>query len=145
MTISKKLLFVSALICTTLFAQGVSMEGFDTSILNPYILEAQTTLDQTAVQLEDEINQQGGLYWMESSYAERLYPLQKKALKNILEKIKHSAEFKKNDPIAYKTARQLYKAFKHSVYKSWKKARIIPKSVDSAIVGRPKKSIFILE
>jgi hypothetical protein len=141
MTTSKKLLFASAFIATCM-TQAVSMDGFDTHMLNPYITRAQEALDNAANELEDSINKQGGLLWHGPTYAELLYPQQKTALKAILKELKDNIT---DDKDASKTARQLYKAFKYNVYKSWKKTGIITGNVTNTIVGHPKKTILILE
>lgn len=137
---------MSLLAAITTMCNAVSMEGFDTNILNPYIIKAHETLNKVAEQLEKDITKQGGLYWPGPSYQELLYPLQKKALKTILNELKDIAlSLKNGDQITYKTACQLYKAFKYTIYKSWKQTGIIATNVKCTIIGQPPKTVLMFE
>ena len=146
MTNLKKLLLTSLLSFIIATVHAVSMEGFDTSLLIPYINKAQQALIQVTDEVEDKIIQQGGLHWQGPTYQEILYPLQKEALKAILKELKYTALISKNsDQVTYRTACQLYKAFKYIVYKNWKKTKIIPASINYTTVGRSLRPIWTLE
>ena len=145
MTISKKILMSSTLACMVTFISAVSMKGFDPSLLNPFLVQAQNALDNTAQELENKINKGAGLHWRDS-YTDLLYPLQRAALKAFVKQLKYAAvSLKDGDQTMYKTARQLHKAFKHTVYKSWKKTRIIPATINATQIGYPKQSLLMLE
>ncbi len=145
MTILKKILLASMLASMATFMSAVSMEGFDPSLLNPFLVQAQNALDNTAQELENKINKEGGLYWKDS-YTDLLYPLQRAALKAIVKQLKYAAvSLKDGDKTTYRTARQLYKAFKHTVYKSWKKTRFVPANINATQIGYPKQALLILE
>lgn len=116
MTISRKLLLIGAFVATGM-TQAVSMKGFDISQLNRYIAQSNTALVLTQQDLQDRYNYARP----EKAFAKELYSLQKSALKIILKKLKHEAKYlKKHDKAAWLPARQLYKGFKHTVYKPWK-------------------------
>jgi hypothetical protein len=122
MTISKKLLLITSLVAGN-FINAVSLENFDTNLLTPYVEKAQSafrTAHETIQWLDHgprEILVTG------KPIAKKLYKAQKAILKDIKKELKHSTvQLQKNgEPQAYLEAQQLYKAFKHLVYKSWKK------------------------
>jgi hypothetical protein len=118
----KMLLITGALIATIAMMQARSMKNFDANTLNPYIARAKATLIATEQQLQ--FNYTGGKYevfWSDEDFARDLYPQQKAALKVIVKELKHQAkDLKKSDKALWLPARQLYKAFKHDVYKNWK-------------------------
>jgi len=116
-------LFVASCIVTASLAQAVSMKDFDRSRLNPYIIRAQEVVNAIHASTERSL--------------EKTRELQKEALKNIkheLENVKDSlkeslktkAVVTNEDKTALRDARQLYKAFKHEVYKVWKKTGSFP-------------------
>ncbi len=121
MTTLKRLLFAGAIVATSM-TQAVSMKGFDATLLNPYILEARVNLEQVAEQFKYDDHGFVKTMWTSVKFAEALYPRQKAALKIPLKKLKHNAlALKKGDKALWLPARQLYKAFKHNVYRGWKK------------------------
>lgn len=122
MTISKNLLFVGLLITNITAINAVSLEGFDTTLLEPYTQRAQrvSQLMHDTLQFEDHGSRE--IIWTGKTFAKKLYIVQKKALKTIKRELKLNAkELKDGDQQSYLAACQLHKAFKHLVYKSWKK------------------------
>ena len=122
MTISKKLLLTSMLAFITTVISAVSMEGFDTNLLTPYIERAEHAFRSAhdTIQWLDHGPQE--ILVTGKPIAKKLYSAQKAILKYIKKDLKDTAEYhKNNNPQFYIEAQQLYKAFKHLVYKSWKK------------------------
>lgn len=120
MTIAKQL-FIANCILTASLTQAVSMEGFDKSTLNPYIIRAQEALNLIREQVQFEDHGEHDIMVVGKKYTKTLYPRQKLALNLILKKLKHTAEnLKQGDKATWLTARQLYKAFKDDVYRNWK-------------------------
>lgn len=118
MTTLKKLLFIPALISGTL-AHAVSLDGFDTNLLSPYIEKAQDAfyrVDGTIHLLDHGYNEIN--ITPNKSLAKKLYPLHKAILKSIKKDLKSTAQRNKS---SNPQAHQLYKAFKHWVYRPWKK------------------------
>ena len=118
-----KQLFLTSCILTASLAQAVSMKDFDRSNLNPYIIRAEEAVKaikpSTLRSREDTRN------------------LQKEELKKNKETLEESLKVKpeiteddkaalRNARQSYKTACQLYKAFKNDVYKNWKETGSFP-------------------
>jgi hypothetical protein len=121
MTIVKQLLIANCILATSL-TQAVSMQGFDTSTLVPYVLRAQNALNYADDTVQFDNHGSREIIWTGKGCAKALYPQQKAALKVILKELKHAAlALKNNDKTAWLSARQLYKAFKHNIYRHWKK------------------------
>lgn len=118
----KMLLITGALIATIGLMQARSMKNFDATTLNPYIARAQEALVSTEQQLQFNCNAgQYEVFWSGEGFARDLYPQQKAALKVIVKELKQQAkDLKQSDKAIWLPARQLYKAFKHDVYKNWK-------------------------
>jgi len=123
MTISKKLLFVSMLTASITAINAVSMDGVDTNLLTPYVEKAQHAfaVAHETVQWQDHGAQE--ILVTGKPIAKKLYTAQKSILKGIKKELKRTAKLQKNsDAQTYLEAQKLYKAFKHLVYKSWKKS-----------------------
>lgn len=122
MTISKKLLLIASLIVGN-FVNAVSLEGFDTTLLEQHTQRGQRVLQLMHDTLQFEDHGEKEIIWTGKTFAKKLYPVQKKALKSIKRELKLNAkELKDGNPQEYLAACQLHKAFKHLVYKSWKKS-----------------------
>jgi hypothetical protein len=120
MTTLKKLLFIPALISVTL-AHAVSLDGFDTSLLTPYVEKAQHAFSVANETIQWLDHGPREILVTGKPVAKKLYSAQKSILKSIKKELKSTAQSHKNiNPDAYSEAHQLYKAFKHCVYKPWK-------------------------
>ena len=121
MTISKKLLSIGFLASITTIISAVSMKGFDSSLLTTYIQRAEYELQSVHNALENTTYGPRHVF-TGKAFAKKLYVAQKALFKSIKKELKLLAELQKyNERYLYLEAQQLYKAFKHWVYKSWKK------------------------
>lgn len=122
MTISKKLLLMSILASITTFVGAVSMEGFDTNLLTPYIERAEHAFRSAHDTIQWIDHGPHEIMITGKPIAKKLYSAQKAILKYIKNDLKRVAKHHKdNNPQFYTEAQQLYEAFKQLVYKSWKK------------------------
>ena len=120
MTILRKLLLTGAFIATGM-THAVSMKGFDINLLNPYIQRAHMSF-ASIVYRHGDSRIDASTIVKDKKFYKNLYKIQKAALKVILKELKHAAEdLKKSDKALWLPARQLYKAFKHGIYRNWKK------------------------
>lgn len=124
MNFSKKLFFIGMIATSITAINAVSLDGFDTALLTPYIQRAERLLElmNNTLQFEDHGSRE--IIWSGKAFAEKLYPVQKKALKTIKRELKLDAKKLKHDDDQqlYFAACQLHKAFKKLVYKPWKKS-----------------------
>ena len=131
MTILRKTLLAGAFIATSI-AQAGSMNGFDVTTLNPYIKQAEEALNQGLANAHYRISTEEVAT---QNYEKLIYTYQKAALKTICKELKRAAkDLKKSDKSLWLPARQLYKAFKHDVYKNWKKTQLLPAQQATVIV-----------
>jgi|GEM_PF-2547753 len=132
-----KQLFLTSCILTASLAQAVSMKDFDRSNLNPYIIRAEEAVKaikpSTLRSREDTRN----LQKEELKKIKKELKNNKKELKKNKETLEESLKVKpeiteddkaalRNARQSYKTACQLYKAFKNDVYKNWKETGSFP-------------------
>lgn len=118
----KKLFFIGIITSATGIAQAVSMQNFDSSILDSYIIKAQADFNKVVGQIKYDDHGSQDIMWRRKTHAKTLYPALKAALKVTLKELKHNALYlKETNKAAWLPARQLYKAFKHNVYRNWKK------------------------
>lgn len=125
MTTLRKMLLMGAFIATGM-TQAVSMKGFNITQLYPYIQRAQMSFALIAYRHGDS-RQDASTIVKDKEFYKKLYKNQKAALKVILKELKHTAkDLETFDKTLWLPARQLYKAFKHGVYKNWKKTDFLP-------------------
>jgi hypothetical protein len=121
MTTSQKSLFIAAMILGNL-AYASSLDSFDTSLLTPYVEKAEHAfgIAHETIQWLDHGSRE--ILVTGKPIAKKLYSAQKAILKSIKKELKHTSQRCKNtNPNRYDESHQLYKAFKHLVYKPWKK------------------------
>jgi hypothetical protein len=120
MTILKKLLFITSLIVGNSIYPA-SLHTFDANLLTPYVEKAEHAFAVAHETIQWLDHGPREILVTSKPIAKKLYSAQKSILKSIKKELKHTAQLQKNSDLgAHAEAQQLYKAFKHDVYKSWK-------------------------
>ena len=119
-TIIRSLIISSSLIANLI--HPASLDSFDTNLLTPYVERAQHAFEVAHETIQWLDHGPHDILVTGKSIAKKLYSAQKAILKCIKNELKYASQPQKDiNPNPHSQTHQLYKAFKHLVYKPWKK------------------------